>query len=163
MCLFKLSHTTNLITIFLMFRWPYIIVYQYNETNVMHFSFSLLRIKGLYMFRALLAHPQDALHKRQLIYCVRIMSVGCGTVLETCRGPLILNKLNETCITLVSLYRLITTCSRIFIQSLVIPQLFRLFPAFYGNRSYVNVYNIVHHFSMFRAKWNQATPSILFL
>jgi hypothetical protein len=30
---------------------------QYNETNVMHFSFNLLKIKGLYMFRALLAHP----------------------------------------------------------------------------------------------------------
>jgi hypothetical protein len=30
---------------------------QYSETNVMHFLFSLLRITGLYMFRALLAHP----------------------------------------------------------------------------------------------------------
>jgi hypothetical protein len=57
------------------------------------------------MFRALLAHPQDDLHKRHLVYCRR-MSVGCGTVarnvpnavctatledeqelLETCRGP----------------------------------------------------------------------------
>jgi hypothetical protein len=27
----------------------------------MHFSFNLLRIKGLYMFRALLSHPQEAL------------------------------------------------------------------------------------------------------
>jgi hypothetical protein len=36
---------------------------QYSETNVMHFLLSLLRIKGLYMFRALLAHPQDSLHK----------------------------------------------------------------------------------------------------
>jgi hypothetical protein len=35
-----------------------ITVYQYSETNVMHFLFSLLRIKGLYMFRALLAHPR---------------------------------------------------------------------------------------------------------
>jgi hypothetical protein len=50
---------------------------QYSETNVMHFLFSLLRIKGLYMFRALLAHPQEALHKRHLAYCVRVMSVGC--------------------------------------------------------------------------------------
>jgi hypothetical protein len=33
--------------------------YQYIETNVMHSLFSLLRIKGLYMFRALLAHLQD--------------------------------------------------------------------------------------------------------
>jgi hypothetical protein len=29
------------------------------------------------MFRALLAHPQDALHKRHLVYCVRVMTVGC--------------------------------------------------------------------------------------
>jgi hypothetical protein len=28
----------------------------------MHFLFSLLRIKGLYMFRALLAHRQEGLH-----------------------------------------------------------------------------------------------------
>jgi hypothetical protein len=33
-----------------MFCWPCIRVYQYNETNVMHFSFNLLRTKGLYMF-----------------------------------------------------------------------------------------------------------------
>jgi hypothetical protein len=37
-------------------------VFQYSETNVMHFLFSLLRIKDLYMFRALLAHPQEILH-----------------------------------------------------------------------------------------------------
>jgi hypothetical protein len=30
------------------------------------------------MFRALLAHPQEALHKRFLIYCVHIMSIGSG-------------------------------------------------------------------------------------
>jgi hypothetical protein len=75
----------------------------------MHVSFSLLRIERLYMFRALLAHPQEALQKRHLVYCVRVMSVGCGTDavhpctiptavcaaspedeqlrLETCRGP----------------------------------------------------------------------------
>jgi hypothetical protein len=50
--------------------------FQYSETNVMHFLFSLLRIKGLYMFRALLAHPQEALDKRHLVYCVRVLSVG---------------------------------------------------------------------------------------
>jgi hypothetical protein len=60
-----------------MFCWPCIRVYQYNETNMMHFSFNLLRIKGLYMFRALLGHLQEALHKRHLVYCVRVMSVGC--------------------------------------------------------------------------------------
>jgi hypothetical protein len=47
---------------------------------VMHFSFNLLRIKGLYLFRALLAHPQEVLNRRHLAYCMRIMSVGCGTV-----------------------------------------------------------------------------------
>jgi hypothetical protein len=52
-------------------------MYQYSETNVMHFLFSLLRIKGLDMFRALLAHPQKALHKQHLEYCVPVMSVGC--------------------------------------------------------------------------------------
>jgi hypothetical protein len=52
---------------------------QYSENNVMHFSFSLLvlRIKGLYMFRALLAHPQEALNKR---HCVHVMSVDCTIV-----------------------------------------------------------------------------------
>jgi hypothetical protein len=32
------------------------------------------------MFRSLLAHPQEALNKRHLVYCVRVMSVGSGTV-----------------------------------------------------------------------------------
>jgi hypothetical protein len=59
---------------------PIYIINQYNETNVMQFSFNLLRIKGLYMLRTLLAYPQEALHKRHLVYYVRIMSVGCGTV-----------------------------------------------------------------------------------
>jgi hypothetical protein len=50
---------------------------QYSETNVMHLLFSLLRIKGLYMFQALLAHLQEALHKWHLVYCMRVMSLGC--------------------------------------------------------------------------------------
>jgi hypothetical protein len=50
--------------------------HQYSETKLMSFFFNLLRIKGLYMFRALLAHLQEALHKRRLIYCVLVMSVG---------------------------------------------------------------------------------------
>jgi hypothetical protein len=59
----------------------------------MHFSFSTMRIKGLYIFRALLAHPQESLHKWHLVYCVRIMSVGCGMVvasLQLCRSQLTL-------------------------------------------------------------------------
>jgi hypothetical protein len=50
---------------------------QYSETNVMHFLFNVLRNKGLYMFRALLVHSQEALYKRHLVHCVRVMSVGC--------------------------------------------------------------------------------------
>jgi hypothetical protein len=56
------------------------------------------------MFRALLVHPQEVLHKRHLVYCMCVMSVGCTrldipstvclappedeqVMLETCRGP----------------------------------------------------------------------------
>jgi hypothetical protein len=46
----------------------------------MHFLFSLLRIKGLYMFWALLAHPRQVMHKQQLVYGVRVMSVGCTNI-----------------------------------------------------------------------------------
>jgi hypothetical protein len=51
------------------------LLHQYGETNMMHFLFSLLRIKSLYMFRALLTDPQEALHKRHLVSCVRVLSV----------------------------------------------------------------------------------------
>jgi hypothetical protein len=53
------------------------ILNQYSETNVRHFLVSLLIIKGLNMFRALFAHPKEALNERHLVYCVRVMSVGC--------------------------------------------------------------------------------------
>jgi hypothetical protein len=59
----------------------------------MRFSLSFLRIKGLDMFRASLAHPQKVLPKRHLVYCVRIMSVGCGTVvvsLQQCHSQMTL-------------------------------------------------------------------------
>jgi hypothetical protein len=36
---------------------------QYSETNVMHILSSLLGIKGFYMVRALLAHPQEVPYK----------------------------------------------------------------------------------------------------
>jgi hypothetical protein len=62
-----------------MFCWPCIIVYQYSETNVMHFLFNL-RIKGLYKLRVLLSHPQESLHKRHLVQCMRVMSVGCTRI-----------------------------------------------------------------------------------
>jgi hypothetical protein len=50
---------------------------QCSETKVMHILFSLLINKGLYMFRALLSHPQEAPHKRYLVYCWRVLSDGC--------------------------------------------------------------------------------------
>jgi hypothetical protein len=49
---------------------------QHSKTNVLHFLFNLLRIKGLYMFRTLLAHPQEVLHNRHL----RVMSVDCTRI-----------------------------------------------------------------------------------
>jgi hypothetical protein len=51
---------------------------QWNQRDAL--SFNLLRIKGLYMFRTSLAHPQEALLKQHLVYCVRIMSVSFGMV-----------------------------------------------------------------------------------
>jgi hypothetical protein len=48
--------------------------YQHKEINAMHFSFNLLRIKGLYMLRALLAHPQEAVHKQHLLYYCAIVA-----------------------------------------------------------------------------------------
>jgi hypothetical protein len=68
----------------LMFCWSCIIVYQYSETNVTHLLFNLLSIKGPCMFRALLAHPQEVLHKPHLVYCVCVMSVGCYTKWRVC-------------------------------------------------------------------------------
>jgi hypothetical protein len=62
------------------------------------------------MFRVLLAHPQEVLNKKHLVYCICIMSVDCGTVAVPAivppedEQPSILNKLNEKCITLVSVY-----------------------------------------------------------
>jgi hypothetical protein len=46
----------------------------------MHFLFSVLRIKGLYMFLALLAHPQEALYKWHLVHYVRVMSGACTRI-----------------------------------------------------------------------------------
>jgi hypothetical protein len=43
----------------------------------MHFLFSLIRINGLYMFRALLAYPQEVLHRWHLVYCMCVMSGDC--------------------------------------------------------------------------------------
>jgi hypothetical protein len=32
------------------------------------------------MFQAVLAHPQEALHTKHLVYFVRVMSVGCTRI-----------------------------------------------------------------------------------
>jgi hypothetical protein len=61
----------------LTFCWPCITIYQCSETNMMHFLFNLLRLKGFYMFQALLAHLQEMLHKQHLVYCMCVMSIGC--------------------------------------------------------------------------------------
>jgi hypothetical protein len=82
---------------------------QYSETNMMHFLFNLLGIKGLYMFWTLLAHPQEMLHKRhitgtQYTKCnLWSASWGWASNAQNIYRPLILNNLNEKCITLVSL------------------------------------------------------------
>jgi hypothetical protein len=34
------------------------------------------------MFQTLLAHPYEALHQRHLVYCVRVMSVGCTAMVQ---------------------------------------------------------------------------------
>jgi hypothetical protein len=52
--------------------FTYLPKHQYSETNVMNFLFNLLRINSLYMFRTLLAHPQEALNKRHFVYCVHV-------------------------------------------------------------------------------------------
>jgi hypothetical protein len=63
---------------------------QYIETNVMYFLFNLLRIKGLYMFRALLSHPQEALHVTFGVLRVlcQLAAPGCSQLaLHTCSIP----------------------------------------------------------------------------
>jgi hypothetical protein len=78
---------------------------QYDETNVMQFSFNLLRIKSLCLFQALFAHHKEALNKRHLVvklqpyhsqptsYGRNIPTAVCvappdyeQALLETCRG-----------------------------------------------------------------------------
>jgi hypothetical protein len=48
------------------------------KTNAMHFLFCLLRMKDLYMFRALFAHPQSSGGATQTVLGMlrRVMSVG---------------------------------------------------------------------------------------
>jgi hypothetical protein len=32
------------------------------------------------MFQTLIAQPQEVMHKRHLVYCVHMISVGCNTI-----------------------------------------------------------------------------------
>jgi ferredoxin len=81
------------------------------------------------MFRASLAHPQEALHKRHLVYCTRVQptdikreqctkcrlcraSWGWASNVRNMQRSLILNKLNRKCITLVLFYWLQRQFSR---------------------------------------------------
>jgi hypothetical protein len=65
---------------------------RYSKTNVDALFFQCIKNQGLYMFRALLALPQEALHKRHLVYCVRGMSVSCTRVkVKRCTVNKILN------------------------------------------------------------------------
>jgi hypothetical protein len=80
--LFKKIHSLEYYKAFL-FPTQHVIVHLWiilcSETNVMHFLFNLLSIKGLYMFQALLAMCQLAApgtanwHNTQAIYKVRLV------------------------------------------------------------------------------------------
>jgi hypothetical protein len=53
----------------------------------MHFLFDLLKITGLYMFRALLAHPQKALHNDAwYIACVLCQLAATGLTFHSSPG-----------------------------------------------------------------------------
>jgi hypothetical protein len=110
-----------------MFCWPCIIVYQYSETNVMHLLFNLLRIKGLYIFRALVAHPQEALGILRACYVSWLHQHWCAT-------PTQLINWIKNCIALVSLYPIVfsdfnhTLSSWIFSKNTLIQHLMKILP-----------------------------------
>jgi hypothetical protein len=89
-------------TTYLMFCWPCITVYQYNKTNVMHLSFNWLCHNC--SFIVIVAQPTD-ITRTQYTKC-RLCSASWGWASDVwnMHRLLILNKLNEKCITLVSLY-----------------------------------------------------------
>jgi hypothetical protein len=60
-------------------------IYRYSETSVMHVLLNLLTIKCLYMFRALMGHPQEVLHIRHLVYCVSVCQLAARTQYTKCR------------------------------------------------------------------------------
>jgi hypothetical protein len=50
-------------------------IFQYSETNVINLLFNLSRIKGLYMFHASPAHPQETLHTTPIL--VQPIDIAC--------------------------------------------------------------------------------------
>jgi hypothetical protein len=94
------------------------------------------------MFRALLAFSQEAIHKQHLVYCLRFAQSWCSqlttrTQYTKCRlcsdswgwisnarnmqRPLILNKQNKKCITLVSLYWYTMMCGQQNVELVFFP------------------------------------------
>jgi hypothetical protein len=91
-----------------MFCWLCIIVYQYNETKFhcnratanWHYAHAIYQMPSL-----------QSCHSQLTLYARNIPNAVCAAapedeqvMLETCRGPWFSIKLNEKCITLVSLY-----------------------------------------------------------
>jgi hypothetical protein len=82
----------------LMYCWLYIAVYQYSKTNMMHFLFNLLRIKGHYMFQTLLAHLQGVMHKWHLVYCMHVSLLAApGLEWNWHSTPILLQPTDITC------------------------------------------------------------------
>jgi hypothetical protein len=80
-------HSTNTFTVFFfLFCWPCNILYQYNETNVMHLSFNLLRITAAVSLNS--CNSQLTLYARNISNAVCVAHPEDEQVmLETCRGP----------------------------------------------------------------------------
>jgi hypothetical protein len=60
-------------------------IYQYSETNVMHFLFNLLRIKGSYT--PILVQPTDITRTQYTKYRLCSVSWGWASNAQTCKGP----------------------------------------------------------------------------
>jgi hypothetical protein len=79
LCNFLLRSLLNGITMYNIHMFNHLLL-SVQLKNVIHCLFNLLRIKDLYMFWAMLVHPQEVLHKWHLVYCVCVMSVGCTRI-----------------------------------------------------------------------------------
>jgi hypothetical protein len=117
----------------------------------MHGLFSLLKIKFLYMFRPLLVHPQEALHKRHklqswhsqlTLYARNILSAVCAVppedeqvMLETCIGPWI----SINCMKSVSrLFHHTDGAECSWLEA--VPQIVKKYQEFYGTWSFITMF-----------------------